>query len=381
MKNATRKLVSMVLVAIMVIGLLPALTLPAMAASPLSDQIGLEFLLRGFNVLSGQELRNDTLATGRIVQSGASDALRGYYDADHINRTTGGTHYGRSTVDWAISAGIDMSISKNAEAGVGKLFKASASSKFGLTENAAYKNSYDSLFFYMLITHANTQNSLTADFRGSPGLRSAIQENLNQQFINDLANPNVSPGYIFNTYGTHFLTAYNAGGKIERLRSVVNTKTTIAADLRIDFETKAGVSGPGLAAKADFDLGVKIAGEYDRGDYITKEFFDIRGGVGGVSFSDNAEFNTNVVNAWINSFVRSGSNANCAILVDDGLDLVGIWGLLPEDNVYRYNELISYYIEEAIKQDLEFFEEFHYRTSPPALPIDNLPKPNIDNAT
>ena len=128
------------------------------SASDLSDQLGLEFLLRGFNVLSGNELRNDTLATARIMQDGAAAALRGHYDAHQINSTTAGTHFGHSTVDWAISAGFGMSVSTNAEAVLGKLFKASAHSKFGMSVNASYSNSRDALFFNMAVKHANSWN-------------------------------------------------------------------------------------------------------------------------------------------------------------------------------------------------------------------------------
>ena len=144
MKSKIRKSVSVLLTLVTIFGLFPVSALHANAASPnhltewselaelnetvqpmttpLSDEIGLEFLLKGFNVLSGRELRNDTINTPLIMQPESDIALRDHYDARHISRTTASTNIGRTVVDWAISAGMDMSVSASAEAGLGKCY-------------------------------------------------------------------------------------------------------------------------------------------------------------------------------------------------------------------------------------------------------------------
>jgi len=370
MKNEFRKIVAVLLVAVMaMLGIMPAIKMPVQAASPLSDQLGLEFLLRGFNVFSGQELRNDTLTTGQIMQPGSSNTLRGHYDADHINRTTENTYTGRSTVDWGVSAGLNLSKSIGTELELGGLFKASAKSKFGMNVNASYKNSYDSMFFSLIVTHANSRNYINNI--NDPGTKNAIQENLNPQFKLDLEDPNISPTYIFNTYGTHFLTGYNAGGYLEKTTSTVNTATNIASDLKIAYEKSGGISGGGLGLKSAFDLETKISvsGQYNTGNYKTQSYSDIRGGVGGVSFSTDPVLNTSVINSWINSFVRTGANSNCYILRDDNLKLTGVWELLPVEPefVNRYNQLVNAYITEFAKLDKDFLDEFLYKSiSPPS---------------
>jgi alpha-tubulin suppressor-like RCC1 family protein len=218
------------------------------------------------------------------------------------------------------------------------------------------------MFFNMTVNHANSWNYIN-DFQ-DPLTKDLIRENLYSTFKTALSNPLVSPKTLFDRYGTHIITSYNMGGWIENGISTVNIKENISSDLKVSYETAAGVKSPGVAMKAAFDLEVRASGDYNKGDYKTLTNSEVVGGSGGVSFSTNADTNIAVVNNWINSFVRTGVNRNTYILTDSNLKLVGIWELLPDDDVLRYNELISYFIDEAIKQDLKFFEEFKYRRNP-----------------
>jgi len=368
MKNA-KKFASFILAICMIVSVIPAFAEDESAdyipielfASPLSDQLGLGFLLRGFNVLSGQQLFNNTISRADIINTEAASFLYDMYDATPANWTTANTYSGRSVYDWGISAGLDMSVSTDVSAGLGKLFKASAHSKFGMTANASYQSSYDSQFFNMNVNHIEYVNYIKNI--NSALTKNAIQSALAQEFLDALINATDIKSEIFDVYGTHFITSYGMGGWVENTISAINTKENISADLKTSFEASGGVSMPGIAAKTAVELETSVSGYSNNADYVIQTNQNVVGGSGGVSFTEDANTNTTVINGWTNSFVRTGIGANCYILTDENLELTGIWELLPAGYLNRYNELVSEYIRLSREQDFGFLNEFLYKAA------------------
>ena len=145
-----KRIISYLLVLVMLAGLIPAMGVPVEANT--SSEVGRNLLLRGFNVLSGRELRNSsTLNT--LIDPRKEGSLSIFCDFTPTSETEGKSYSGRSMSDFMLEAGISTSISASASVSVGKLFKASASTKFSMSASGKYNNSYDS-FFHQSIVHS-----------------------------------------------------------------------------------------------------------------------------------------------------------------------------------------------------------------------------------
>ena len=346
-------------------------------ASPLSDAIGLQHLLKGVNILSGKELTNQYLLdAARLVSDTTSDGksiddvLRGSYDAINVDQTYARTFSGHSVVELIGSRVSNLTVSADAKVNVGKVFKASASAKYKEIINMNYSTSSDSLFFQAVVNHAEYRNRLDyfelETFNLSPA-KEIIRDNLVDTFEEALqtTDPNnwfYNPKNLFDTFGTHFITSYNMGGWIESITAVYKTKESLGSGIKTYVEAKAGLGALGQVANASVEFEEELKDDF-KDEFEEKEnYYMVKGGREGLLESQD-KFAVNV-NEWLKQFERTGATQNCQILTDDSLRLIGIWELLPDDDVFRYNQLISYYIEESVKQDLEFFEEFKYRKEP-----------------
>ncbi|MCL1820469.1 MAG: Ig-like domain-containing protein [Oscillospiraceae bacterium] len=350
-----KKLLSLMLALLLTVGFIPVATTSAQAAD---SSVGLLQLMRGFNVLSGKELTNLN-TTNNILKAGASNALSDYYDFTQATETDTFAMSGKSMVEFALNSGVDLKIEASGNVSVGKLFKASAGTKFNRSSKAAYSNSEESWFYQFGINHTHGKNEIK-NF-DSINTQSAIQSQLDPTFINDLKN--ADPFLVFQKYGTHFITSYAMGGWSEFTASTIATKEASSENIstlnKVYAESSAKASGVSVGGKVSAELGVDLSTEYNKNGFSSSSSNRTRGGIGGITFTNNEDKVTETYNAWLRTFTP----VNSYILVDQYLQLRGIWELLPDGYEVRYNQLMNEYIKRSIAQDLDFFDQFIYKST------------------
>lgn len=376
MKNKLRRIMSIFLVFIMLVGVMP-MYIRKVEASSLSDAVGLEFLFKGFDVLSGKDFANNTLTNARILKADSDSALKGHFEIIQFNTTSAKTSAERSIVEYAISEKLDMSVSTEAGVDYGKLFKASAKTKFGLNMSTAYKSSYDSYFFQSTVTHTETKHFIN-DI-DSTLTKKAIQDLLNPDFLNALKNAKDIKKDVFEKYGTHFVTSYAMGGWIESSILATSEEEEFEEGVEIAFETAAEASGLGASVKAAIGLKTDLDTKTKTKKIANNRFATAVGGSGGIILGDTASDIEKIINDWTKTFTRSGVNTNGFILTDENLILTGIWELLPEGYEDRYYELMIEYIELSMEQDINFLNDFLYKSDKDLKKLNEYKKAHVDD--
>ena len=344
-----KKILSLVLALVMVVGLVPWMAGPAVAL----DSSGIErFLLRGFNVFSGDELRIENLTTTNILKPGAN--LGGNYGTDLIADTYTEAFSGRTIEDLAIKAGIDLTVSASASGGIGELFKASAKRKFSISASAAYRTAYDSYFF-----QSSVIRKIGKAFINDLDTINAVQSQLDENFLNELITAKDIEGF-FNKYGTHVLTSYVVGGWAEFQVSSMNKTESIDTTLKAAYESAASFSIDTETINTELDLITNITTNFNNSNYSHSATARIIGGTGGIpNFINTNESVASTYSAWTNTV--TAEEGKHEILTDKNLILTGIWELLPAGQGERYAELCREYVRLAIEHNLDFCNEFIYR--------------------
>jgi len=353
----TKKLISLILASILLVQFIPSASVAA--AGP---DVGLQQLLRGFNVLSGEELTNLS-TTNNLFKSSAGNALADYYAYTNAQRSEATTTSGKSIMEFAKKNNMDLAVTASADVGVGKLFKASAKSKFGMSNENAYSEAYETYFYQFLISHTEGKNEIK-NFN-APATKKAIQNEVDPTFLNALKNARDIKRDIFDKFGTHFITSYAMGGWSEFNLSTINTNISTSQKDKENYGTEVSASGGygsvTAGASATFDLTNATEEACKTGNFESQSRSITYGGAGGINFSSDATKITDTYNAWLNTFNVSGDKANCYILVDDNLQLTGIWELLPDGYEARKKQLIQEFTKLSIDQDKEFYNSFIYK--------------------
>jgi len=396
-KTKSNKFIVLVLTLALIMPLIPTGTVSA----SVSD-VGLQQLLRGYNVLSGKALSNLS-TTGTIMKPTAGSALVNHYEFVSDPKTDAFTKSGKSMTDFADARGFDLKISAEAHVDVAKLFKASASTKFGLSTKNAFSEGYESYFYQFIVNRREGRNGIK-DFR-NPNTIKAIQSELDPVFLNALKNSDNIKRDIFEKYGTHIVTAYDMGGWTEYNLSTVNKNSSTSEAQKNDYGAAIDISGGAgtvsAGVKASTDITTSSEAVQKTGNFESSSSQETSGGKGGINFTQDDTVFTNTINNWLNSFVVSGADANCSMLLDEELRLEGIWELLPDGYEVRKKQIMQEYIWASIAQDMDFYNEFVYKAvkkntnysdvtvseqvgNPPAtsaIEIDNVTKfRNIGNA-
>ena len=342
-------------------------------STPLSNEIGLHLLLKGFDVTEGGMLTNlSVYQTASLLKSSNQDGypidtvLRDHYDAINTNITRGSTYCGSTVIDMATTAGMNMSVSAKASVGMSEISKASAGAKYEETYKERYNSSRDSMFFQASLIRSEYFNRLNywdIDAFRTSSTKNIIWENLAGDFKEALLTGDINK--LFRTYGTHFITAYEAGGWLENTIGVFKTNSSLSSDLKSVFEANAGMTTLSTSIEATARLEKELNENKSWTIDNSEPYYYVAGGNKGLvetpaKFAENA-------NSWTESFITSGTNANCEILTTDRLYLIGIWELLPDEYDKRYYEIAQAYFNESLENENSLLEDFGYRNS---LPLD-----------
>jgi hypothetical protein len=341
-----KKVLSMVLALVMVVGVLPVMGVPGTVALDRSIGAVEQFLFRGFNVFSGNELRIEHLTTPMILEYGAD--LRGHYGVDPTFDTYTEASSGRTIEEMAIKAGLDLSISSGFKS---DLFKASARKNYSASVRTAFATAYDSYFFQ---SRVNTKigKAFINDME-HPNTVNTIRRQLEPNFLNELRTA-TNIAHLFEKYGTHVLTSYAVGGWAEFQISTFNSRESFDIGIKVAYENAASAKGFEAGMKLNTDVNVSNLTADER----TFASARIVGGRGGIPNFESPNSAFAVYNTWTGTVTAETAE----ILTDDNLILTGIWELLPPGDGARYVELLREYNRLAQVHNMNFCKELVYRT-------------------
>ena len=191
---------------------------------------------------------------------------------------------------------------------------------------------------------------------------------INPTFAYDLVH--MRPEDLFNTYGTHIVTQYDAGG--EAYTSYEGTDTSNSMKSEFDITTNATVN-VSAADVADVNVEVNASGGEKHEDSFANNnkqtSMRVRGGDPFYSTFDKiiAGDADETVNGWLQSMFTMDENTGstkATMIQTDDLKLMPLWELLEmdygTDHSKRVAQLRDYFQENANREYLELYEEFIY---------------------
>ncbi|GHV14492.1 hypothetical protein FACS1894219_10600 [Clostridia bacterium] len=213
---------------------------------------GLDRLLSGFNILSGNELRRMT--TNQLITDVGRESLEelnktaGFMSYKPGNRATYNYYAASSMEEFADKQGIDVttklgagdSVESNNKASVnfgkvkfGAAFKASASYRYDLNEftssSSSFKSAYET-FYSSLEVHRELGTNSIGNPQSLRSQNTQIWEALSPGVRDALITGEV--GDLFGIYGTHVLTSYAFGGRAEHFVGIVKTSAESQTSIR-----------------------------------------------------------------------------------------------------------------------------------------------------
>jgi len=361
-KNASKRVLSAFLAFVMVFLMIPFSMLNVSAAADYSVPTTGHKLLSSYNVLSGTDISSgdaDITSSLEIFNRDKLDELINKY-ASYTNMHTqyGEVHEGRDMESFAANVGVSLSYSTGANVGIEKLFKASATKKFGFDFDVAYSDAIETYFYEYVVSVQKGYYSFNE--ANLDQIKDYSNGYLSDAFINALTGADGStPEEFFKEYGTHILTAYTAGGEAGISLSSVQTDTSLEIDLSAEYSSGAEASGTIDGITAGMNSALELKGSV--GVDNKKEGFDsdatiyAYGGTEAVAFSNSGDSTTFNYSDWLNSL----NEENAMILVDERLEMIPIWNLLPKTGYEdRILELTMYFIENSEQQDSDFYQYF-----------------------
>ncbi|MBE5730910.1 MAG: hypothetical protein E7350_03065 [Clostridiales bacterium] len=194
---------------------------------------------------------------------------------------------------------------------------------------------------------------------------------LNDDFVNSLLND--TPEDFFNNYGTHMLSAYAAGGSAY-VSFVGNSDEKIASTTgedKFNIEGSVNILSEKVGVSASYYQNLKEENSSISGSTVGNLNQQILGGeamyVGNAESLFNGE-NDATVNEWIASIGKANEYipgySNAVILMDEELDFIPLWDLLPDDNIeslQRKSELKEYYDGEAAQKQAALEREKYFK--------------------
>ena len=351
MKKA-KKFASLILTFALIMQMIPGFTPQARAyvGIPTPDfELGLGLLLRGFNALADEPANGEVdkrEVIGRnfnrgIFNNNAFANLREYCWYDDNNRLTDSFFIKESTVEaYSRAYGVTIGQSVKAELSLEKIAKLSIEQKWSTSVNVAYNENTETMFFNAQTWRREAEYDI--DFDNIPEY--VVQEQLTTTFKEDLLN--ASPAYVFDKYGTHFLTQYTLGGWVDV--NIFSTEKLI----NNQFNTSTGLEGTITALNK-----INADSSYHNSNYVSHTL--VYGGSGGVVHTTDPNAFSNLISSWTGSFDKS--NYEIVTVPGNNVKFEGIWELLPAGNEDRYYQLIGEYITRSADRDTSFFDNYIYK--------------------
>lgn len=357
MKNTSRRVLSAFLAFVMVFLMIPVSVFTASAETPdYSVPTTGHKLLSSYNVLSGTDISTTGSASALDIfnRSKLDELIKNYASYDDRHAQFGEERKGSTMTSFTNNAGFSISRSVGVNVGIDKLFKISADKKFKLSGDISYSEALETYFYeYAITVQKGYYNFNQAHLEE---VRDFSNGYLSETFINALTGEDGSSAEeFFNTYGTHIITSYTAGGTAGVYSSTVKTSTSSAVSLEAMYSSNIGASGTiegiQLGGNDALDFQATVKGKSDESNCITNSDTYAHGGDSSICFKDGTFEYTN----WVNSI----DSENAIILIDEHLKMVPIWNLMPvtghEDRIL---ELTTYFMDMIEQQDSDFYTHF-----------------------
>ena len=371
-KNASKRVISAFLAFVMLFLMIPFSVLPIAAENTdySVPSVG-HSLLASYNVLQGTDINSgEAMGSLDIFNREKLDGLYDKYGSldRNISNQSHKEITGETMSEFTRNAGFSTQISVGANVGIDKIFKVSASEKFGLSGSSSYSESLETYFYEYVVTAEKGFYRFSDE--GVDQIKDFSTGYLSDGFILALTGEDGStPEEFFAKYGTHLITAYTAGGMAGVYSSTIKNKNSLGGSVAVEYENSINGSGTveGIQLGGDAALKVKVDIDGKSSDYgwETKSDTYAYGGDDAVCFA-GGKFE---YDEWYSSI---DVESNAAILVDEKLELIPLWELLPptgyEDRVL---ELLMHFMKMSELQDMNFCQEFDLDYSTGWLNFDN----------
>jgi len=361
-KTGSKRIIAAFLAVVMVFLMVPFGIVDSSAAADYTIPTTGHKLLSSYNVLSGTNISSDEADIKSSLDIFNRDKLdlliANYSSYTNMHAQLGEVHEGRDMESFAASVGVSLSGSTGVNIGLEKLFKASASEKFGHELNIAYTDASDAYFYeYVVRVQKGYYNfndaylELIQDF--SNGY-------LSDAFVSALTGADGStPEEFFAKYGTHIITAYTAGGEAGVSLSSVKDSSSTDIDFsemyEINAEASITESGITNGMSAALNLKNKVGVGIDTNGYDSNATIYAYGGTKSVAFTNNGDTTTFNYTNWADTL----TNEESMVLVDERLKMIPIWNLLPSTGFEnRVLDLTMHFVKESANQDTSFYKLF-----------------------
>ena len=361
MRNIKKRLSFLLAVAVFV-GCLGLNTLTGFAVAS-SASVGMDQLLRGFNLFGGKELKNENTLTGIFKPTVAAN-LADLYGYTNISTTDEYGYTAKSFSELQEKSNSQFGIGMSAEVSQKAViysWKASMSAKYSRTNKSDYSSSIDTYFYEYGSLRREGKNAFTN--WNSPATQQRIQGELDDYFLGRLkTDKNIRQ--LFKDYGTHIITSYTLGGNAGLTVSTVETKKSSNRYAKDDFDSKVSLAASafGVSGSAEFTASyMKETQTLDQNsNYSSNTKAFANGGRGMISTTpDPVQLNLTMQN-WVAS-IKPGENTT--VLVDGNLQLAPIWDLLPSGNEARRRELQQEFQNMMIEFDTDFNNTYLYQAA------------------
>ena len=356
MKKLTRYLVFL-LSMVLVLSYIPC----NVAAETITSTNDLKLLGKGFNLLGEQSLSNANLKS-QIFISMHNISSAEYTGASTTNTTFTyisdmTTYLENEKEKWQLSMDANARFKVVALDIKSKFAMETQSQSFGSTNN-------EFAIIQVSATRANYKLNINTEKQIQRLWETDAKGNyltLNPDFVEALKT--AAPEELFAQYGTHIVTAYDAGGEAYASYQGSNLKATTSSS----NSWNANVSGQlntnvVLEAKAGFDAAVEESSENGNENIVKQTSSKVTGGNGAsISIETLIKGDSDVVNNWLSTLQKDN---NLEILNDDNLRLLPVWELLVDDMDYdRKVELEEYFTNNVNDDYVDFYRDYIYNPS------------------
>ena len=319
---------------------------------------------KGFNLLEGKTFEAGNLKSAPIFKSmenmNPTKTRLGDVESKMTYITSMSSYLDNTHTDISVDVGVSTEI---------LMAKTDIKAKFGFKGSWDSSGSTNTSRLILEILAKAYKYSMNIN-QGNPW---AKDENgnyvtLNDKFAKDLMN--MDPKVFFNTYGTHIVTQYDAGGEAYTAYEGTDTSNSLKSEFDIETNAEVGVTTKKIAA-------VNVAISASGGEKHESEFSEnkkqtsmrVRGGDPFYSsfekiISGDAD---GTVKDWLASMYGKDDNTGSTkstMIKSDNMQLFAMWDLLAMDksqsHTARIEELKKYYMDNVEEELIDMYQEFIY---------------------
>jgi len=360
-QRTVNKILSFALALIICVLAVPfSFSVPAAADSgAITDASGLDNLGLGFNLLGDLPLENLNLGA-RIFNS---DPDISGLNASYI---TGANTYRTFTYisdmnSYVKSYGSSLSGSIGASAKV-KLAQLELKGKIGVEKLSSTGSSEENEVAILRVLRSerkytmllNTDRQIRRLWETDGSGKYTV---LNEDFVAALTEGDI--GLFFETYGTHLITQYDAGGEAYSAYQGSNIKSTNTTSENWDGNVEINVGAKDIAGlNIALEAASKDGDESSSSSTVRSLESNVRGGdEAAFSVDDILGGEAETLNQWMSTI----SGENCEILIDANLRLLPIWDLLVDAKyTQRRLQLMSYFEQNVSSDYADFYSDYIY---------------------